>query len=86
LPDETTGGETSRLDAEWIALTAFRGLTKIATNGDMDHSTYNGALEFGGELYPEPTGATVVEYLKLAPPRFPLLINTPKRNEPCVPG
>ena len=47
---------TSRIDAEWIALNAFRGLTKIASKGDMAKSTYDNALDFGGELYPELLG------------------------------
>ena len=47
---------TSRIDAEWIALNAFRGLTKIASKGDMSKSTYDNALELGGELYPELLG------------------------------
>ena len=47
---------TSRIDAEWIALSAFRGLTKIASKGDMAKSTYDNALDLGGELYPELLG------------------------------
>lgn len=47
---------TSRIDAEWIALNAFRGLTKIASKGDMAKSTYDNALDLGGELYPELLG------------------------------
>lgn len=47
---------TSRIDAEWIALNAFRGLTKIASKGDMTKSTYENALDLGGELYPELLG------------------------------
>jgi hypothetical protein len=47
---------TSRIDAEWVALNAFRGLTKIASKGDMAKSTYDNALELGGELYPELLG------------------------------
>jgi len=47
---------TSRIDAEWIALNAFRGLTKIASKGDMAMSTYDNALDLGGELYPELLG------------------------------
>lgn len=42
----------SRIDSEWIALNAFRGLTKIATKGDASKSTYDNALELGGVLYP----------------------------------
>lgn len=47
----------SRIDSEWVALNAIRGLTKIATKGDARKSTYDNALEFGGELYPELLGA-----------------------------
>lgn len=47
---------TSRIDAEWIALNAFRGLTKIASKGDMAKSTYDNALDLGGALYPELLG------------------------------
>ncbi len=48
--------ELSRLDSEWVALNAIRGLTKIATKGDARKSTYDTALELGGELYPELLG------------------------------
>jgi hypothetical protein len=51
--------ENSRLDAEWVALSAFRGLTKIATHGDMQKSTYDNALELGGALYPDLLGPEV---------------------------
>lgn len=47
---------TPRVDAEWIALNAFRGLTKIASKGDLTKSTYDNALDFGGALYPELLG------------------------------
>lgn len=47
----------SRLDSEWIALNAIRGLTKIASKGDARKSTYDNALELGGELYPALLGA-----------------------------
>lgn len=47
----------SRLDAEWVALNAIRELTKIATKGDARKSTYDNALEWGGELYPDLLGA-----------------------------
>lgn len=47
----------SRIDAEWIALNAFRGLAKIASKGDIARSTYNNALDLGGELYPELLGS-----------------------------
>jgi len=49
--------EETRIDSEWIALNAFRGLLKIATKGDVARSTYNIALKFGGELYPQLLGA-----------------------------
>lgn len=45
-----------RIDAEWITLNAMRGLTKIASHGDMEKSTYDNALDLGGELYPELLG------------------------------
>lgn len=44
--------ETARINAEWIVLNAFRGVTKIAAKGDLRKTTYDNALEFGGELYP----------------------------------
>ncbi len=46
----------SRIDSEWIALNAFRGLLKIASKGDSSKSTYDKALDFGGALYPELLG------------------------------
>lgn len=48
--------KTSRIDAEWIALNAFRELTKIASKGDAAKSTYDNALDLGGQLYPELLG------------------------------
>jgi len=51
--------DEERIDAEWIALSAFRGVTKIASQGDMGKSTYENALEFGGALYPELLGDEV---------------------------
>lgn len=51
--------ENKKLDAEWIALNAFRGLAKIASHGDMEKSTYDAALDLGGELYPELLGSDV---------------------------
>ncbi|WP_444986045.1 hypothetical protein [Halomonas mongoliensis] len=51
--------EEERIDAEWITLNAMRGLTKIASHGDMAKSTYDNALELGGELYPELLGPEV---------------------------
>ncbi|MDF0378440.1 hypothetical protein [Methylophilus sp. YYY-1] len=41
-----------RIDAEWIALSAFRELLKISTKGSMSKSTYAEAFEFGAALYP----------------------------------
>ncbi|WP_120968600.1 hypothetical protein [Comamonas sp. lk] len=49
----------SRIDSEWIALNAFRGITRIASKGDMTKSSYENALNFGGELYPELLGPDV---------------------------
>ena len=48
--------DNKRLDAEWLAVSAFRELSKIASKGDMKLSTYNGALNLGGELYPQLLG------------------------------
>ena len=48
--------KTSRVDAEWVALSAFRGLLKIASKGDPAKSTYDNALDLGGEVYPELLG------------------------------
>lgn len=45
--------DEERVNAEWITLNAIRGITKIASHGDMSKSTYDNALELGGELYPE---------------------------------
>jgi hypothetical protein len=56
LPDQQANAETSRLDAEWITTTAVRGLLKIASPGNIKHSTYDNALEFAGEIYPELLG------------------------------
>lgn len=53
--------DIDRLNAEWISLNAFRGLSKIASNGDMEKSTYDNALELGGALYPELLGDDVSE-------------------------
>ncbi|MGP9566491.1 hypothetical protein ACT3RP_03460 [Halomonas sp. AOP5-B2-8] len=53
--------DIDRLNAEWISLNAFRGLSKIASNGDMDKSTYDNALELGGAVYPELLGDDVSE-------------------------
>ena len=51
--------ENKKLDAEWLALNAFRGMTKIASHGDMERATYDAALDLGGELYPELLGPDV---------------------------
>ena len=48
--------DLDRLNAEWIALSAFRGLTKIASQGDMRKSSYANALDLGGAVYPELLG------------------------------
>ena len=48
--------DQSRIDAEWVTLNAFRGFIQIASKGDMSKATYDNALEFGGELYPELLG------------------------------
>lgn len=45
----------ARLDAEWITLNATREVLKLATN-DFNQATYDKALAFGGELYPELLG------------------------------
>jgi hypothetical protein len=45
-----------RMDAEWVGLSAFRDLVKIASNNDKTKSTYKNALRFGGALYPELLG------------------------------
>lgn len=51
--------DLDRLNAEWISLNAFRGLSKIASRGDMLKSTYDNALELGGAMYPELLGDDV---------------------------
>ncbi|MBO2557941.1 hypothetical protein I6M33_16545 [Shewanella algae] len=51
--------DIDRLNAEWISLNAFRGLTKIASRGDMVKSNYDNALQLGGEVYPELLGDEV---------------------------
>jgi len=48
--------QAKRLEAEWLALNAFRELTKIASKGDIAKSTYDHALELGGALYPDLLG------------------------------
>lgn len=44
-----------RLDAEWLALNATREVLKLAT-GDMSQASYDKALAWGGDLYPELLG------------------------------
>ncbi len=51
--------DEERIDAEWLAVNAFRGATKIATKSDMRMGTYDHALELGGELYPALLGEDV---------------------------
>jgi hypothetical protein len=46
----------SRIDAEWLAVSAFRELLKLSTKGDAEASTYRNALEFGGALIPRLLG------------------------------
>ncbi|QNI03228.1 hypothetical protein HXW73_09965 [Halomonas sp. SH5A2] len=48
-----------RLNAEWVSLNAFRGLSKIASQGDMVKSNYDNALQLGGAVYPELLGDDV---------------------------
>lgn len=45
-----------RINNEWVSLNAIREILKIATKGDFTKSTYDVALELGGELYPELLG------------------------------
>ncbi|MCK0132669.1 hypothetical protein MWU59_14295 [Flavobacteriaceae bacterium F08102] len=45
--------EKIRINNEWVSVNAIRELLKIATHGDYTKSTYDVALELGGELYPE---------------------------------
>lgn len=70
--------QDQRLNAEWLALNAFRGVAKLGAKGDLSKATYDNALELGGELYPELLGRdmsllrreresdTVKEYRQLA--------------------
>ncbi|MBA4286741.1 MAG: hypothetical protein C0434_14540 [Xanthomonadaceae bacterium] len=44
--------QDQRVDAEWMALSAFRDLLKLSTKGSMTKSTYAEALDFGAQLYP----------------------------------
>lgn len=48
-----------RVDAEWLMINAVRELLKMATKGDIRKSTYNNAMEFGGEIYPDLLGPDV---------------------------
>ena len=48
--------EKVRINSEWISLNAIREVLKIASKGDYRKSTYDIALEIGGELYPELLG------------------------------
>jgi len=43
---------SSRVDAEWLALNAFRELIKVASKGDDQKATYDNALGLGGALCP----------------------------------
>lgn len=45
-----------RINKEWVSLNAIREILQIATGGDFTKSTYDIALELGGELYPELLG------------------------------
>jgi hypothetical protein len=51
--------ELNRLNSEWISVNALRELLKISTKGDIGKSTYDDALELGGEIYPELLGDDV---------------------------
>ncbi len=46
----------SRIDIEWGAINAFRELLRVASRGNMSHSTYQSAIEFGGSVYPDLLG------------------------------
>jgi len=45
-----------RINQEWIALNAIRGMVKIASKGSISKSTYDNSLDLGGALYPELLG------------------------------
>jgi hypothetical protein len=45
-----TTSQDQRIDAEWVALSAFRELLKLSTKGSMSKSTYSEAMDFGAEL------------------------------------
>lgn len=49
----------SRIDSEWLTINAVREILKIATHGDMAKSTYDSAMEFGANIYPEMLGPDV---------------------------
>ncbi|MFC4634246.1 hypothetical protein ACFO3O_10030 [Dokdonia ponticola] len=51
--------ELNRLNSEWVSVNALRELLKIATHGDIGKSTYDEALDLGGEIYPELLGEEV---------------------------
>ncbi len=51
--------DENRVDAEWLALNAFREVVKIATKGDISRSTYDNSLGLGGEMYPDLLGPDV---------------------------
>lgn len=46
-----------RINQEWVALNAIRGMVKIASKGSITKSTYDNSLELGGALYPDLLGA-----------------------------
>ena len=46
----------NRINQEWVALNAIRGIVKIASKGSMTKSTYDNSLDLGGVLYPELLG------------------------------
>lgn len=45
-----------RINNEWVSVNAIREALKIANHGEYAKSTYDAALEIGGELYPELLG------------------------------
>jgi hypothetical protein len=51
--------ELNRLNSEWVSVNALREFLKISTKGDIGKSTYDNALELGGEIYPELLGDDV---------------------------
>ena len=64
-----------RIDAEWVALSAFRELLKLSTKGNMSKSTYAEALDFGAELYPALLGAATRAFFGAQRSPIPL-VNT----------